>query len=170
MLSQVSKIAPWRSELHGSHSVRPSSKPVVWARSRKRGHSPRATETCLKANRKRGRCPSGWLFRVWDSRLHRDGGMGEGTLGLGCRSRAHLGVPRTGPSCPCCVAAAPRALHRVSRTGRSICKSRRDSHSTQEHQGIQGYLAVAPRAHLRVPRTRHSCEVCRRASSLANDK
>ena len=43
-------------------------------------------------------------LRVWP---HVDGGCTEGALGLGCRSGAPLGVPRTEPSAPCCVAAAP---------------------------------------------------------------
>ena len=42
--------------------------------------------------------------------------------------------------CRCCS----RAPLRVSRTGGSTYKGRRNSQSTQEHQKVQGYLAVAP--------------------------
>ena len=35
LLPHISKIAPWRNGLHGSPSVRPSPKAVVWARSKK---------------------------------------------------------------------------------------------------------------------------------------
>ena len=49
-------------------------------------------------------------LRVWVSRRQVDGGWIEGALGLGCRSRAPHGVPRTEPSAPCCVAADPELL------------------------------------------------------------
>ena len=93
--------------LHGSYSVRPSPRGHRLGEEQETWTQSEGDWDLPKVNRKRCRCPSGWLFRVWGSRLHRDGGIGEGALGLGCRSRAHLGVPRTGPSCPCCVAAAP---------------------------------------------------------------
>ena len=49
-------------------------------------------------------------------------GWTEGALGLGCRSRAPHGVPRTEPSAPCCVAAAPELF--IECRGQSVQRSR----------------------------------------------
>ena len=88
------------------------------------GYSPRATGASQKSAGCEGMCPSGLPpqsgvqkgrtlpLRVWVSRRQVDGGWIEGALGPGCRSWAPHGVPRTEPSAPCCVAAAPE-LHRV---------------------------------------------------------
>ena len=45
----------------------------------------------------------------------------------------------------------------------------RDSHSTQDPQRVSGYLAVAPGLIMSAA-DEAPCEVCRRASSLANDE
>ena len=95
-------------------------------------------------------------LRVWVSRPHVDGGCTEGALGLGCRSRAPLGVPRTEPSAPCCVAAAPELFTEWSRTERSKLKAK-------DHRGSRIICGCRSRTRQRVPRTSHSCEVSRRA-------
>ena len=76
----------------------------------------------------------------------------------------------TEPSAHCCVAADPELL--IECRGQSVQRSREGAaHSPPKgHRGSRVFLAVAPRARQRVPRTRHSCEVLRRASSLANHK
>ena len=134
------------------------------------GHSPRATGTSQKSAgcegcvhqicRPRSGVQKGRTLplRVWVSRPQVDGGLIEGALGLGCRSRAPHGVPWTEPSAPCCVAADPELFIELSRTERSKFKGR------------PSVFGRRSRARQRVPRTRHSCEVSRRASSRANDK
>ena len=134
------------------------------------GYSPRATragqksagcEGCVhQVCRPRSGVQKGRTLplRVWVSLPQVDGGWIEGALGLGCRSRAPHGVPRTEPSAPCCVAAAPELFIELSRTERSKLKGR------------PRVFGRRSRARQRVPRTRHSCEVLRRVSSLANDK
>ena len=67
----------------------------------------------------------------------------QGALGLGCRSRAHHGVPRTGSSAPLLCRCCSRALHRVSRTGRSKIEGRPNSQSTLDPQRVQEFSKLS---------------------------
>ena len=130
------------------------------------GYSPRATD----ASQKSAGC-EGWVHQfaayrsevqkgqtlplwVWVARPQVNWGRPRARLLLPGSSRS----AEDGAFCPMLCRCWSRALHSVSRTERS------------KFQGTPSVFRRRSRARQRVPQTRHSCEVSRRASSLANDK
>ena len=81
-----------------------------------------------------------------NERFHRDGGIGEGALGLGCCSRTPQGVPRTEPSCPCCLAAAPELIMSVADRAFNLQEGARFSLDPRPTEG-PGVSSCRSRAH-----------------------